>query len=146
MVEVPSVALIADLAAEEVDFASVGTNDLTQYLCAADRLNPSVQDYYQAYHPAVFRVLAYLAKAFAQAGKDISVCGELGGDPLALPALIGLGLLQFSMGAASLAKAKQVIRSLRLSDAEVLAADVLQKRTHDEVEACLNAFLKKKES
>lgn len=79
MVEVPSIALIADLAADEVDFVSVGTNDLTQYLCAADRMNPAVRPYYQECHPAVFRILGHLARTFSAAGKKVSVCGELGG-------------------------------------------------------------------
>ncbi|MEG2119592.1 MAG: phosphoenolpyruvate--protein phosphotransferase, partial [Pseudoflavonifractor sp.] len=100
MIEIPSMALIADLIVDEVDFASVGTNDLCQYLCAADRMNPAVKPYYQDYHPAMFRVLGYLAKTFHGAGKSVSICGELGGDALALPALIGMGITKLSMGLA----------------------------------------------
>lgn len=107
MVEVPSVALIAEHAAREADFASVGTNDLTQYLCAADRGNPLVRRYYQEYHPALFRLLGELAQAFGAAGKELGVCGELGGDALAIPALIGLGIRRLSMGPAALARAKK---------------------------------------
>ena len=107
MVEVPSVALIAEHAAREADFASVGTNDLTQYLCAADRGNPLVRRYYQEYHPALFRLLGELARAFGAAGKELGVCGELGGDALAIPALIGLGIRRLSMGPAALARAKK---------------------------------------
>ncbi len=140
MIEVPSIALIADLAAQEVDFASVGTNDLTQYLCAADRVSPSVRAYYKEYHPAVFRTLAYLARAFRDAGRELSICGELGGDPLAIPALVGLGIRQLSMGAASVPAAKRVIRSLDLPAAERLAEEVLHQKTQEDVRACLERF------
>lgn len=144
MVEVPSVALIADHAAKEVDFVSVGTNDLTQYLCAADRMNPAVKGYYQEYHPAVFRLLAHLARIFHEAGKDISICGELGGDPLAIPALIGMGIDQLSMGAASLAGGKRVIRGLTMPEARTLAETVLSLGTHGEIRECLKKFAQDK--
>ena len=140
MVEVPSIALIADIAVKEVDFISVGTNDLTQYLCAADRMNPAVRQYYQEYHPAVFRLMAHLAETCSRAGKDISVCGELGGDPLAIPVLVGMGIRQLSVGAASLAGAKRVIRTLKLPEVEELAAEVLKLGTHGEIRARLLAF------
>ncbi len=140
MVEVPSIALIADLAAEEADFVSIGTNDLTQYLCAADRMNPAVGSYYQEYHPAVFRVLSCLASTFNRAGKDISICGELGGDALALPALIGMGIRQFSMGAASLGGAKRVVRHLKMADAAQLAENVLHQKTHGDICRLLREF------
>lgn len=123
MVEVPSVALIAEHAAREADFASVGTNDLTQYLCAADRGNPLVRRYYQEYHPALFRLL-----------------GELGGDALAIPALIGLGIRRLSMGPAALARAKKVVCGLELAEAEKLAARVCSLATNDEVRAALESF------
>jgi len=140
MVEVPSVALIADHAARAVDFASVGTNDLTQYLCAADRMDAGVRQYYQEYHPALFRLLAHLAETFAGVGKDLSVCGELGGDPLAIPVLVGLGVRQLSMGAASLAGAKRVIRGLDMKRAKALAWEVLQMETQGEIRARLEKF------
>lgn len=140
MVEVPSIALIADFAAEEADFVSVGTNDLTQYLCAADRMNPEVGGYYQEYHPAVFRILGHLANTFNAAGKEISICGELGGDILALPALIGLGIRQFSMGAASLGAAKRTVRHLKMEDSQKLAKMVLRQKTHQDTELLLKKF------
>ena len=140
MVEVPSIALIADFAAEEADFVSVGTNDLTQYLCAADRMNPEVGGYYQEYHPAVFRILGHLANTFNAAGKEISICGELGGDSLALPALIGLGIRQFSMGAASLGAAKRTVRHLKMEDSQKLAKMVLRQKTHQDTELLLKKF------
>ena len=140
MVEVPSIALIADFAAEEADFVSVGTNDLTQYLCAADRMNPEVGGYYQEYHPAVFRILGHLANTFNAAGKESSICGELGGDSLALPALIGLGIRQFSMGAASLGAAKRTVRHLKMEDSQKLAKMVLRQKTHQDTELLLKEF------
>lgn len=140
MVEIPSIALIADLIVDEVDFVSVGTNDLTQYLCAADRMNPAVRPYYQDYHPAVFRVLGDLARTFTAAGKSVSVCGELGGDPLAIPALAGLGIHKLSMGLASLAGAKRVIQELDLAEAVALAEEVRQMKTAGEIKSRLTAF------
>lgn len=140
MVEVPSVALIAEHAAREADFASVGTNDLTQYLCAADRGNPLVRRYYQEYHPALFRLLGELARAFGAAGKELGICGELGGDALAIPALIGLGIRRLSMGPAALARAKRVVCGLELAEAEKLAARVCALATNEEVKAALESF------
>lgn len=140
MVEVPSIALIADLIADEVDFVSVGTNDLTQYLCAADRMNPAVRPYYQEYHPAVFRVLNDLARTFQTAGKSVSVCGELGGDPLAIPVLAGLGIHKLSMGRSSVPAAKRVIRNLNMADAKALAQEVQGMKTAEDIRARLTAF------
>lgn len=140
MVEVPSIALIADLIVDEVDFISVGTNDLTQYLCAADRMNPAVRPYYQDYHPALFRMLGYLARTFAGAGKSVSICGELGGDPLAVPVLVGLGIRKLSMGLASIPAVKQVIRSLEKGEAEALAGEIQNLKTEGEIRTRLTAF------
>ena len=109
MIEIPSIALIADAAAREVDFASVGTNDLCQYLLAADRMNPAVAPYYQSFHPAVFRLLDGAARAFTAAGKTLSVCGEMGGDPAAVLGLLSLGIRKFSMNASSLAAVKRAV-------------------------------------
>lgn len=140
MVEVPSIAMIADMVVQEVDFISVGTNDLTQYLCAADRMNPAVRPYYQAYHPAVFRVLGNLARTFAAAGKPVSVCGELAGDPLAIPVLAGLGIHKLSMNLSSVAGAKRLIRRLNLVEAKALAQEVQNLKTAEEIKARLTAF------
>ena len=106
MVEIPSIALVADLAAKEVDFASIGTNDLTQYSTAVDRMNPALREYYQSYHPALFRLIGYVVESFAKEGKPVSVCGEMGGDPYAAAVLAGLGMSKLSMGSASVARIK----------------------------------------
>jgi phosphotransferase system enzyme I (PtsI) len=133
MIEIPSIALIADLAVKEVDFASIGSNDLCQYLCAADRMNSSVDEYYQSYHPAMFRLIHNAAVSFTKAGKPLSICGELGGDPLAVPVLIGLGLRKLSMGEASIAVVKRAIASVTVKTCEEKAKKVLTLSTAAEV-------------
>jgi len=140
MIEVPSIALIAGLAVKEVDFASIGTNDLCQYLCAADRMNSAVGDYYSRFHPAIFLLLKNIIKSFAAAEKPLSVCGELGSDPLAVPVLIGLGLRKLSMSAASVAGVKRRIASITVKQAEEMAANILALSTAADIEkylACL---------
>lgn len=137
MIEIPSIALIADLAAKEVDFASIGSNDLCQYLCAADRMNGEVESYYQSYHPAMFRLIKQTSQAFERERKPVSICGELGGDPSAVPVLIGLGLRKFSMGEASIAAVKRAIASVTVKECEKTAARVLQLSTAAEVDEYL---------
>ena len=138
MIEVPSIALIADLAAKEADFASIGSNDLCQYICAADRMNNAAESYYNKYHPAVFRLLKQVIISFNAACKPLSLCGELGNDPLAVPVLIGLGLRKLSMGAASVADVKRKIASITVEKAEHIADNVLEMETADEVKRYLS--------
>lgn len=137
MVEIPAIALLADQAAKEVDFASIGTNDLTQYLTAVDRGNPDVKEYYQTYHPALFRLIGYIVRSFAAQGKPVGVCGEMGGDPLAAAVLIGLGMRQLSMGISSVAPVKQMILSTSCASAESMAKTVCGLSTADEVKLYL---------
>ncbi|MDR0722553.1 MAG: phosphoenolpyruvate--protein phosphotransferase, partial [Treponema sp.] len=141
MVEIPSIAVIADLAAKEVDFASIGTNDLCQYLTAVDRMNPQTASYYQTYHPGMFRLIGTVVEQFNRAGKPICVCGEMGGDVLAAPVLVGLGMRKLSMGLASVARIKRVLASLTVAKAEELAGTVINLSTAHEVERYLNANL-----
>ncbi len=138
MIEVPSIALIADLAAKEVDFASIGSNDLCQYLCAADRMNAAVENYYQSYHPSVFKLIKETVSAFKKAEKPISICGEMSGDPLAVLALIGCGLRKFSMGSASVAAVKRAIAGITVAQAEETAQKMLELSTAQEIESFLN--------
>jgi phosphotransferase system enzyme I (PtsI) len=109
MIEIPSIAMISDMAAMEVDFASVGTNDLTQYLHAVDRMNPAITRYYQSMSPSMFRMLGRIFSEFNKAGKPISVCGEMAGEPLGALAMFGLGLRKFSMGASSIGRVKRTL-------------------------------------
>lgn len=133
MIEIPSIAVMADVVAAEVDFASIGTNDLCQYLTAVDRLNPKVARYYQSYHPAMFRMIANVITEFNKLGKPISICGEMGGEPLAIPVLIGLGMRKLSMNASALAAIKRTIRDLDVHRAERMASTVLRLATAAQV-------------
>ncbi|WP_461256159.1 phosphoenolpyruvate--protein phosphotransferase [Treponema sp. R80B11-R83G3] len=139
MIEIPSIAIIAGLAAKEVDFASIGSNDLCQYLCAADRMNAEMEPYYQCYHPAVFGLIKEVVSAFNNAKKPISICGELGSDPVAIPILIGIGLRKFSMGAASVAAVKRAIASVTVAQTEEMAKKVLEFSTASEIEKFLSS-------
>lgn len=134
MIEVPAIALIADKVAREVDFASVGTNDLCQYLTAADRGNPGVARYYQSYHPALFRVLRFVSECFQQAQKPLSVCGELGGDRLAAPVLAGMGFQKLSMPLSSLPYVKQALAGRTMPQLQSLAEAVCASATAEEAE------------
>ncbi len=137
MIEIPSIALIADKVAHEVDFASIGTNDLCQYLMAADRLNQSVAAYYQSYHPAVFRLIGYVAEQFSKSGKPLSICGEIGGSPDAAIALVGLGLRMLSMSAANVAAVKRSITGITIKEAQRIASAVCALGTADEAKKIL---------
>lgn len=137
MIEIPSAALIADRLAEAADFASIGTNDLTQYLHASDRMNPDAASYYQTYSPALFRLLGYVSETFHTARKPLSVCGELGGDPLAIPLLVGLGIKKLSMNPSQMAAAKYIIRHITLDDTRALAGKVLHASTQEEIRLLL---------
>ncbi len=141
MVEIPSIALIADLAVQEVDFCSIGTNDLTQYSTAVDRMNPAVSKYYQTFHPALFRLIGFVVDEFVKAGKPVGVCGEMGGDPLAAAVLLGLGMRRLSMGIASVAQIKKLINGLDMGHAEEIAQTVKNLSTAGEVEVYLRKAL-----
>ncbi|SFM13124.1 phosphoenolpyruvate--protein phosphotransferase [Pelosinus propionicus] len=129
MVEVPAAAAIADILAEEVDFFSIGTNDLVQYTMAADRMNEHVaylSDYFQ---PPVVRLIGNVAKAAKKAGKWVGMCGEMAGDPLATPLLVGLGLTELSMNGRAVPVVKHRIRQLDIKQTEKWADDILGLRT-----------------
>lgn len=141
MIEIPSIALMADIAASEVDFASIGTNDLCQYLMAVDRLSPSVAKYYQSFHPAMFRLIRNIVSEFEKQGKTVSVCGEMGGNPKAVALLAGLGIRKFSMNASSVAPVKKMISRINMYKVERMARTVLELSTAVQVEEYLKSEL-----
>jgi phosphotransferase system enzyme I (PtsI) len=137
MIEVPAAAILADLLAREVDFFSIGTNDLVQYVLAVDRMNESVAELYDAYHPAVMRMIRSAAEAARQAGIPVSVCGEMAGDPLAVPLWLGMGITEISMSVQSYLPIKQCLLATAATDSEALVAKVLSCATGDEVRQLL---------
>lgn len=139
MIEIPSIALISDLAAKEVDFGSIGTNDLTQYLHAVDRMNPSITGYYQSMSPSMFRILGKVFEEYNKAGKPISVCGELAGNPLGALVMFGLGLRKFSMNGANIGRVKRTLSLFTLKETEEIARKVQQMDTEAEAIAYLKA-------
>lgn len=139
MVEIPAIALLGKEAAALVDFASIGTNDLCQYLSAADRQNPQVEPYYQQSLPAVLRMIAGIVRDFGD--KPLSVCGEMGGDRLLAPVLAGLGLHKLSMSAARIAGVKHVLAEKTLPQLQGLAQHALALPTAEEIRAYLEQSL-----
>jgi phosphoenolpyruvate-protein phosphotransferase len=135
MVEVPAAALMADRLAAEVDFFSIGTNDLGQYVMAADRTNTSVAALASAFQPAVLRLVRDVIEAAHAQGRWVEVCGELAGEPLAIPILLGLGLDAFSTNVTAIPLVKQIIRSLTVAEMRALAPDALALDTPEEVQA-----------
>jgi phosphoenolpyruvate-protein kinase (PTS system EI component) len=137
MVEVPALAVVADQAARLVDFMSIGTNDLTQYTIAVDRTNSAVSGLSDAFHPAVLRLIAQTARAARAAGKEVSVCGELAGDPLGGPLLAGLGIDTLSMSPPLIPVAKSALRGRSSADLQAMAAAALAQETTQAVREAL---------
>ncbi|MFI2858448.1 phosphoenolpyruvate--protein phosphotransferase [Paenibacillus sp. JSM ZJ436] len=133
MVEIPSTAVMADQFAKEVDFFSIGTNDLIQYTMAADRMNERVSYLYQPYNPAILRLVKMVIDAAHKEGRWAGMCGEMAGDPLAIPLLLGLGLDEFSMSATSILPARSQISRLSKAQMQELASKALELRTAEEV-------------
>ncbi len=133
MVEIPSTAVMADQFAKEVDFFSIGTNDLIQYTMAADRMNESVSYLYQPYHPAILRFIKMVIDAAHTEGKWVGLCGEMAGDEIAIPLLLGMGLDKFSMSATSILKVRSQLLQLSKKEMESLVARTLQMGTSKEV-------------
>lgn len=133
MVEIPASAMMADLFAKETDFFSIGTNDLVQYMMAADRMNESVSYLYQPYHPAILRLINNVIEAAHKEGKWVGMCGEMAGDPLAIPLLLALGLDEFSMSATSILPARSQIQHLSREEAISYKEKILAMSTSEEV-------------
>jgi phosphotransferase system enzyme I (PtsI) len=139
MIEIPSAVIVADLLAREVDFFSVGTNDLIQYSLAIDRTNEHLSHLYEPLHPAVLRSLKMVVDAAHAAGIDASMCGEMAGEPQYLPILLGLGFDELSMNAISVLRVKKILRRCSKVEAEKLVAHALSFPTAQEVESFLMA-------
>jgi phosphoenolpyruvate-protein kinase (PTS system EI component) len=142
MIEVPSAALQADALAREVDFFSIGTNDLTQYTLAMDRGHPHLAKEADALHPAVLRLIAMTVDGARRHGKWVGVCGGLASEELAVPLLLGLGLHELSVSVPAVPAIKAQVRRLRRADCEVLAARILDLDDAIEVRATLAEFAK----
>ncbi|NET53592.1 MAG: HPr family phosphocarrier protein, partial [Merismopedia sp. SIO2A8] len=136
MVEVPAAVIIAEQLAAEVDFFSIGTNDLSQYTMAADRTNPKVASLADALEPALLRMIEQTVTAAKQAGITVSVCGELASQPEAIPILLGLGVDELSMNPAAIPTALTTISQLRITEAKVLANKVLKLDSAESVRNC----------
>jgi phosphotransferase system enzyme I (PtsP) len=143
MVEVPAAVYQARELARRVDFLSVGSNDLTQYLLAVDRNNPRVADLYHSYHPAVLRALKMIVDAGHAEGKPVSICGELAGDPGAAVLLMAMGFDVLSMSAYNLPKVKAVIRQITKPQAVELLNSVLELEDNRDIEEKVNETLAK---
>ncbi len=144
MVEVPSVVLLADVFAQKVDFFSIGTNDLTQYILAADRQSSEVANLYDGYDPAVLRAINMLSEAALKYGKKVSVCGEMGGDPMAILAFMSFGIFDLSMLSAFVPRAKSIIRNVSLQEVRKLKEELLASKDSEEVKEILKRSLRGK--
>lgn len=140
MIEIPAAALIADLLAKEADFFSIGTNDLIQYTMAADRMSEKVSYLYQPLNPSVLKLIKLTIDGAHRHGKWAAMCGEVAGDPLATPILLGLGLDAFSMSSSSLMTIKSVLLNLRKDECVELANKALELGTHEEIEQLVKGF------
>lgn len=141
MIEIPAAAYTADLLAREVDFFTIGTNDLIQYCLAVDRADERVSRLYEPLHPAILRVIVMVRRAASRAKIPVSLCGEMAADPALLTMLVGLGLTQFSMTPGAMGVARQVLSELRSDELRAMARRVLRLPTVDEIEDVLLSAL-----
>ena len=144
MIEIPAAAVLAHQFAKEVDFFSIGTNDLIQYTMAADRMNERVSYLYQPYNPSILTLIKHVIDSAHKEGKWAGMCGEMAGDQTAVPLLVGLGLDEFSMSASSVLKTRSLISKLTLSEMQALAAKAINEcATVEEVEALVEEAVSK---
>ncbi|MBZ0183406.1 MAG: phosphoenolpyruvate--protein phosphotransferase [Melioribacteraceae bacterium] len=144
MIEVPSAAVMAKEYADEVSFFSIGTNDLIQYLLAVDRGNDIISNLYQEFHPAVVRTLNHIITEGKSGGVEITICGEMAADLIAIPLLVGLGLDAISVSPSAIPFLKRLIRNLNYSEAKRLADECLKLRTEPEINHKLKSFYESK--
>ena len=143
MIEIPSAALTCETIAKEVDFFSIGTNDLIQYALAIDRVNENIAYLYQPLHPAVLSLLKRIIDGAHKAGIWVGICGEMAGEPLFTPLLLGLGLDELSMSPIVIPEVKKVIRSLTIREAKERSKKALKLSTAQEIEALLKEMVGK---
>lgn len=137
MIEVPAAALASDLFAREADFFSIGTNDLIQYTLACDRMNERISGLYQPFHPSVLRLIKMVIDAAHKHNRWVGMCGEMAGDPLAIPLLVGMGLDEFSMSASSVLAARELISGKSYEEMKALAETALTMESQEQVRALL---------
>lgn len=142
MVEIPSVAVNADMYADEVDFFSIGTNDLTQYTLAVDRMNGKVSEIYDSFNPGVLKLISYTIKAAIEKKIDVGMCGEMAGNALVTPYLIGLGIKELSMNTSSMPLVKMVISKLTANKLDELVKKIEMLKTSQEIKRVLKTYLK----
>ncbi len=138
MVEVPSAVALADLLAEKVDFFSIGTNDLIQYTLAIDRGNREVAHLYNPLHPAILRMIKRICDVAAEKGIMVTMCGEMAGDPLHVPILVGMGMSELSMNPHAIPEVKSMVRAISTTDAEQIVADLLKLSTSEQIDKLLH--------
>lgn len=141
MIEIPSAAIMADVLAKEVDFFSIGTNDLIQYTVAVDRMNQDISSLYTPYHPAVLRLIYQVIQAGKKAGIWVGMCGEAAGNPKLMPLLLGMGLEEFSMSPSKILSGRALIQRLSLSEMKAHVETVLSLPDSQSVENYINEFL-----
>ena len=144
MIEIPSAATIADLLAKEVDFFSIGTNDLIQYTLAIDRVNVHVSYLYNPLHPAVIRMIKTIVEAAHINGIEVAICGEMAGEPLYLPLLLGLGINQLSMNPLCILRIKKMLSAITCSAAQEIVKALDQFKTGVEMENFMKQEMKKR--
>ncbi len=140
MIEIPSAAVTADILARKCDFFSVGTNDLIQYMLAIDRVNDRIAHLYEPTHPAILRMLKHIVDQAHQAKIKVGVCGEMAGDPIFAPLLLGLGVDELSMSSTLLPAVKYLVRAMKLSDAKALVEEALAMEDPKEIHAKFDKF------
>lgn len=141
MIEVPSAVIMADVFVQEVDFFSIGTNDLTQYILAADRLSETVSDMYDSYNPAVLRAISLVKEAADRYGKSVSICGEMAGQQKAIVAFLSMGITNLSMVGGSILAARALVRNLNYNSLKSLKEQILQCHDSNEVKEILKKYI-----
>lgn len=141
MVEVPSVVFMVDQFAKEVDFFSIGTNDLTQYILATDRLSEGLSDLYDPYEPSVLRAINQVAETGKKFGKKVSICGEMAGEELAVIAFVSMGIKDLSMVKSSIPRVRSIIRKLEIKKMDFLKNEILNSENGAAVREIIKKYI-----